>query len=37
LDSINDLEKDEIWKFEVYYLGADDYNVDSYKIEVGSC
>ncbi len=37
LDNINDLGEDETWKFEVYYLGTDTENVNSYKIEVGSC
>ena len=36
LDNINNLGNDEIWKFEVYYLGMDTYNVDDYSIEVGS-
>lgn len=37
LDNINDLGEDETWKFEVYYIGTDDYKVDSYKVVVDSC
>ncbi len=36
LDNINNLGKDETWKFSIYYLGTAS-DVDHYKIEVGSC
>jgi len=36
LDNINNLGDGEIWKFNVYYFGMDDYNVDHYSIQVGS-
>lgn len=36
LDNINDLDAGEKWRFEVMYLGLDDYDVDSYEIGVGS-
>ncbi|MCK9569244.1 FxLYD domain-containing protein [Candidatus Pacearchaeota archaeon] len=37
LDNINNLDKDETWKFQIMYIGTDSYNVDTYKIELGSC
>jgi hypothetical protein len=36
LDNINNLGDGETWKFEVYYMGLDNYNVKNYSIEVGS-
>ena len=36
LDNANDLEAGEKWKFEAVYFDLDSYDVDSYKIGVGS-
>lgn len=36
LDNINNLGDGENWKFQVYYLGTDEYNVKNYSISIGS-
>ena len=36
LDNVNNLENGEKWRFEVMYLDIDSYEVDSYKISVGT-
>jgi len=36
LDNINDLGAQEKWKFEVMYLGMDNYKVDRYEIGIGT-
>jgi len=36
MDNINDLEKGEVWNFEVMYLGTNEEEVASYKISPGT-